>query len=571
MITLPQEKVREILTAAGIINEDTFQTLLKEAEHKRQNIVDLLISQNLISKDYYISLVAREFGVERVNLLARGIDENLLNLLPEEVARQKKAIVFGREQNGALSVAMEDPTNLEIVDYLSLRLSAPLKTYLATEDELNRGFSLYEAQRAKDFKQVIDESIKESLRLGTKGDPQKAATELPIVAVVDNLLVFAVTLRASDVHFEVLDDLVLVRYRIDGMLREVIRMPKSIHPAIVARIKIISELRVDEHNRPQDGRFKQKIGDQMIDIRVSILPTYYGEKIVLRLLTSSQKPLSFNELGIFGANQSILKSAISKTYGMVLVCGPTGSGKTTTLYTVLNMLNRPEVNIITVEDPIEYDMRYVNQVQVNSAAGITFSSGLRSILRQDPNIIMVGEIRDGDTANIAVQAALTGHLVLSTIHTNDALTAIPRLVDMGVPPFLVAVVVNTVSSQRLTRRIHLNCITSYLPSQDILDGLERQYNELGIPQEKRRLPKTLYRGKGCNTCGHTGYEGRIGIYEMLDVTEEIRALIISRDFNLDKLKAMARSQGMVSMFEDGMEKIERGLTTVEEVMRVVRE
>ncbi len=348
-------------------------------------------------------------------------------------------------------------------------------------------------------------------------------------------------------------------------------MPKEIHSAIIARIKLLAELRVDEHTRPQDGRFRVKLGDQLIDIRVSVLPTYYGEKVVMRLLSASQKPLSFNELGIFGENQRILKDAITKTYGMILVCGPTGSGKTTTLYAVLNMLNRPEVNIITVEDPVEYDMRYVNQVQVNPAAGITFASGLRSILRQDPNIVMVGEIRDGETAEIGVQAAMTGHLVLSSLHTNDALTAIPRLIDMGIPPFLVAVVVNVVSSQRLTRRIHLNCIESYVPSEEVVNRIKEQLNGIGVEESKMKIGKAFYRGKGCSSCGFTGYQGRIGIYEMIEITESIRKLILGGNFNIDSLKKIAREEGMIGMFEDGLEKVERGLTTIEEVFRVIRE
>jgi type IV pilus assembly protein PilB len=291
----------------------------------------------------------------------------------------------------------------------------------------------------------------------------------------------------------------------------------------------------------------------------------------MRLLTAAQKPLSLAEVGLSDSHADLLRRAITKTYGMILVSGPTGSGKTTTLYSVLNLLNRPEVNIMTIEDPVEYDMRYVNQMQVNVAAGITFASGLRSILRQDPNIIMVGEIRDGETASIAVQAALTGHLVLSSLHTNDAPTAVPRLVDMGVPPFLIAAVLNTVCAQRLVRRIHLPCVESYVPDAGVTESITRELTRLGIDPNSVRLPKTFYRGRGCASCGFVGYLGRIGIFEALDVTEPIRQFMMDSSFNLDGLRVLARKEGMTTMFEDGLEKVTRGVTTIEEVFRVVRE
>ncbi|MEK7089725.1 MAG: GspE/PulE family protein, partial [Patescibacteria group bacterium] len=294
-------------------------------------------------------------------------------------------------------------------------------------------------------------------------------------------------------------------------------------------------------------------------------------KIVMRLLTAAQKPLSLAALGSYEDAIKLWENAIKKTYGMVLAAGPTGSGETTTLYSLLNMMNKPDVNIITIEDPIEYDMRYVNQMQVNVAAGITFASGLRSILRQDPNVIMVGEIRDAETANIAVQAALTGHVVLSSLHTNDAPTAIPRFIDMGVPPFLVSAVLNTVIAQRLVRKIHVECIESYAPPTAFLGAIKHELEQSGIAEESVKVPKTFYRGRGCAACGHTGYLGRLGIYEVLNITEEVRKLIISSDFNLDTLRHLARSEGMSTMFEDGLRKVERGVTTIEEVLRVIRE
>jgi len=573
VINLPSEKLKDVLVKAGTLSAEDFDKFQEEANHKRQNVAEIIVSQGLINKDYLYLLISKALGVPRVNLGAVGIDKQVLHKLPEDMARQRNVIVFARDDKGYFDVAMEDPTDLETIDFLSLRLGGPIKPFLAAEEDLNRGFLLYQQQLTQDFKKIIEDSISESLRSKTKGDKdlKEAAADLPIVAIVDNLLSYANSSRASDIHFEVLDDVILVRFRIDGILHEIIRVPKEIHSAIVARIKILSELRVDEHTHPQDGRFRYDIGNGFIDIRVSIIPTFYGEKVEMRLLSASQKPLSFAELGMFDDTVKLIREAISKSYGMVLICGPTGAGKTTTLYSIMDIINQPEVNIVTVEDPIEYDMRYLNQMQVNVAAGITFASGLRSILRQDPNIIMVGEIRDAETADISVQAALTGHLVLSSLHTNDSATAVPRLLDMGIPQFLVAAVVNAVSSQRLARKIHMDCIESYSPSKDILEGISHELEELNTFKTAIKLPKTFYRGKGCDACGHTGYQGRVGIFEILNVTENIRKLIISPEFSLDNLRSVAKTEGMVTMLEDGLKKVELGMTTIEEIFRVIRE
>ncbi len=571
MISLPPQQVKEMLIRAGVIDEATFLSVKEEADRKRQNVVDLLVSQNLLNKEYFFTLLAETLGFERVNLGVEKIDEDVMKLIPEDIARQRKVIVFRKGDDGSYDVAMDNPTDLETIDFLSLRLKSKVRPFLATDEDLNRGYLLYHKQITQDFKKIIDERVRESLRSKTKGDLKEAAEDVPIVAIVDNLLEYAVSSRASDVHFEALDDAVLVRFRVDGILHEIIRMPKDIHQAIVARMKILSGLRVDEHMHPQDGRFRHRIGDGLIDIRVSVIPTFYGEKVEMRLLNAAQKPISLKELGMFDETIRFIQEGIQKTYGMVLVCGPTGSGKTTTLYSILNMLNRPEVNIVTVEDPIEYDMRYVNQTQVNPAAGITFASGLKSILRQDPNIIMVGEIRDEETANIAVQSALTGHLVLSSIHTNDAPTTIPRFIDMGVPPFLVSAVLNVICAQRLARKVHVDCIESYAPDEGMIKALEREFSSAGVNPDVVKIPKVLYRGKGCSACNHTGFLGRVGIFEAMNVTEEVRKLIIGSDFNLDNLRDIARKEGMITMFEDGMRKVELGMTTIEEVLRVIRE
>jgi type IV pilus assembly protein PilB len=570
MISLPKEKLKRLLVSEEIVSSDDFDTAYKEAERKEQNVTDILISKGLISKSYFYTLLAKSLGVEIVHLSASKINEEVMRLIPQEVARSKRAVVFDRSPDGSFSVAMEDPTNLEAIDFLTLQLGAPVKPFLVADADLESGFLLYERRKAKDFASTLKERIAESVKVASRGNVEDVAKDVPIVSLLETLVSYAASSHASDIHFEALEDTVLVRYRIDGVMREIARIPKEVHPVLVARIKILAGLRVDEHSHPQDGRFRHMVGgSKRVDVRVSIIPTFSGEKAVLRLLSSSGQPLSFSDLGMLEDQASAMEQAIKKSYGMVLICGPTGSGKTTTLYSVLNTLNRPEVNIVTIEDPIEYNVRYINQIQVNPRAGITFASGLRSILRQDPNVIMVGEIRDGDTANISVQAALTGHLVLSSLHTNDAPTAVPRLFDMGIPPFLVAAVLSAISSQRLVRKIHTDCIESEVPDEKLRESISDNL-KLVSHEKELALPKTIYRGKGCPACGNTGYSGRVGIFETLVLTDNERKLIIQDDFSLDQLRASARESGMISMVEDGMRKVERGITTIEELLRVIR-
>jgi len=570
MLTIPEDKLRELLVKEGIIKEEDFDSALTEARRMGQNPTDILIARNLLTQDYYLNLVAGFYGVERAGLVNRALDETIIQAIPEDVARQRRVIVFGRNSDGSFAAAMENPVDLETIDFLSKFLKGKIVPYLASPEDLHHGFSFYSRRSAESFKQIIEENIQASLHSQAAGIAE-AAKEVPIIAIVDNLIAYAIASRASDIHLEVLEKELMIRYRVDGILHEIIRVLKEVHPAVVARIKLLASLKLDEHAKPQDGRFRYKIGHDLMDIRVAIMPTFYGEKVEMRLLAATQRPQSLEELGMLEDHVTILRENIKKTYGMVLVTGPTGSGKTTTLYSLINILNRPEVNIVTIEDPIEYDMKYVNQTQVNSAQGITFASGLREIVRQDPNIIMVGEIRDEETADIAVQSALTGHLVLSSLHTNDAPTALPRLLDLRVPPFLAAAVLNLIAAQRLVRHICLACIFSYKPEPFLIDSVKKQLAELKIDPEKIKLPNFFYKGTGCSSCGGTGYKGRLGIFEMLNITEEIRQLIVSPDFTLDALSAVALKQGMVTMFEDGLRKVERGLTTIEEVLRVIRE
>lgn len=569
-LPIPASQLKARLVQENLVTPERFDALAEEASLKNQNLIDLLVSERIADSNYMNRLVANLLGVELINFNLTPVDREAVKMIPEEVARQRQIVIFSKESDGTLDVAMADPSDLATLEYLEQHLRVKVKPFLATQSDLNRGFSVYGSQLTSDFKKIIEKNIQETLKNQGK-TAEESAGQLPIVAIVDNIMSYAISLRASDVHLEVLEDVTLIRYRVDGILYEIMRTPKIVHSALVARIKLLSGLKIDEHYEPQDGRFRHSSANQVVDVRVSVMPTFYGEKIVMRLLESSQKPLSLEELGFLPEVAKILSENLKKTYGMLLACGPTGAGKTTTLYALMNMLNKPNVNIVTVEDPIEYNMRYVNQSQVNPRAGITFASGLRSILRQDPNIIMVGEIRDKETANISVQAALTGHLLLSSLHTNDAPTAIPRLFDLEIPPFLVGSVLNLVVAQRLVRKICKSCIYSYPPEPAVNELLAEQVSELGLKIKGYTVPKLLFRGKGCEVCNGTGYQGRLGIYEVLSVSESIRKIIVAPDFDLDKLRNQAANEGMITMFEDGLKKAELGMTTIDEVLRVIRE
>jgi len=568
-MVLPPQILKKLVLQTELISEKDFDDSLREAQRAEKSVVNILISRGLLTQDYYADILAGYFHVPRVKLVGRNIPRDILDILPETIARSHNAVVFDKKDN-TIHVALLDPANLENLDFLEKYTRHFIKAYLALEEDLQSIFAQYGEAVSADFQNTIQEGIKASLKL--RGvEAKKAALEVPIVSLTDNLISYAASLGATDIHIEPLADEVLVRFRVDGLLREVARLAKEIHPAIVARIKILSDLQIDEHGKPQDGRIRYKFANTVFDIRIAIMPTLYGEKVEMRLLAASTKPMSLSSLGMLEDTIKTAKNNLKKTTGMILVTGPTGCGKTTTLYAMLNMLNNPGVNIVTIEDPIEYELKYVNQTQVNAKAGITFATGLRAILRQDPNIIMVGEIRDRDTAEIAVHAALTGHLVLSTLHTNDAATAIPRLTDMGIPPFLIASTLNLVIAQRLVRRICRECIESYSVPQTVYKIIDRQLKILKGDQVQSYRPKELYRGKGCPSCNFTGYRGRLAIYETLEMNSEARSYIQQPNFSLDNLKKIIFSKNNSTMFEDGLQKAELGLTTIEEVLRVIRE
>ncbi len=569
MLHLPVHKLKETLIADQLITAENFEEISQEGERLNQRIEDILISRGIVSPDYLYKFLARYLNVELIDLDEAKIDRQVLRLLSPDLANQKRVILFKKEADGILDAAMEDPSDLKTIEFLERFLKAKVKPFLVRPVDMEKGFAIYSRQQTEDFKKTIQENVQHSLQIREQ-NIEKAANAVPVVALVENFLAYAATSRASDVHIETLENEIVVRFRIDGILREIIRIPKEAHLPILARLKLLSNLKIDEHYKPQDGRFNIKVGEEKVDIRVSIMPTIFGEKIEMRLLPATQKPLSFEELGMMEDTIKLFKENLEKTFGIVLVCGPTGAGKTTTLYAVLNILNKPEVNIVTIEDPIEYYIKYVNQTQVNTTAGITFANALRAFLRQDPNIIMVGEVRDEETAEISVHAALTGHLVLSSLHTNTAAAAVPRLIDMKVPPFLVSAVLNAVLAQRLARKICPSCIESFSLSEEQISIITNQLKEIEGHADFE-LPKISFHGKGCSACNFSGYQGRVGIFELLNIDNEIRDLINSPQFALDKMEQLAKKKGMITMFEDGLRKVGLGMTTVEEVLRVIRE
>lgn len=564
---LSQEEIKKIILSSGIVGDADYEKASKDAERFGLKIENVLIGNNLITEQYLTELLSEYLGIPVVNLLNEEIKFSDMELLSEVAAKKMQAVVFGQE-NGFLKVAMTDPLDLGAIEYIRAKTKKPIKIYLTGFTNLKETWKKYQKDIGKEFHQIINDNI-ERANAG-KGDAVKIAQDLPVISILDTMLSYAVAHNSSDIHIEIFESKVIVRYRIDGLLHDVIDLPLVIHAALVARIKILANLQIDEHRIPQDGRFKFKSEDQSISIRVSIMPTFHGEKAVLRILAGSARPLNLQDLGLNEKHLEVVKSNISKTQGLILVTGPTGSGKTTTLYTVLHLLNKPEVNICTIEDPIEYDITRINQTQVNAKTGITFAEGLRSFLRQNPNIIMVGEIRDKETLEMAIHASLTGHLVLATLHTNDAVLSIPRLMDMGAEPFLLSSTLSMVIAQRLVRKNCLSCLASKKLRNETMQIIKKQLALNPYSKFDMKVLDTAYHSKGCKLCGGTGYHGQVGIYEILEITPEIRNLIMKSP-NGDKIKNQAAKDGMTFLFEDGLEKVQRGETTVSEVLRVIRE
>lgn len=571
------EQLKKFLLDAEIISEKKFEEIKKRAEKTGQEIEKILISEELISEEDLTRLKAYITGIPFVNLEEENISSEVLKIIPEPIARNHNIVAF-RKNGKNLEVAMLDPKDLKIIEFIKKKSNFKILPRLTNEKSIKSALVQYQKTLEAEFGDIIKKEAKiiipEEKKPEKKEELKKAAEELPVIKIVDALIKHAILQRASDIHIEPAENEVLVRYRIDGVLRTAMKLPKATSSGIVARIKVLAKLKLDEHRLPQDGRFKVASDEYKYSVRVSSLPVFDGEKIVMRLLQESTKSLSLEELGFQGETLEKIQNTLKKSVGMILVTGPTGSGKTTTLYSMMDILNTPEINISTVEDPIEYRMPRINQTQVNSKIGLTFASGLRSLVRQDPDVIMVGEIRDNETASLAINAALTGHLVLSTIHTIDAPVAIPRLTDMKVEPFLIASTLNIVIAQRLVRKLSSSKEKYVLKEKDI-ENLEKHCNMgrvlQALKEEKIIKPEGtfedvfFYRPKN-----DKGYKGRIGIYEVLEITESIKELIIGKASG-SQIKTQAQKEGMRSMVEDGFIKAAKGLTSIEEVLRVMSE
>ncbi len=575
------DQLKKILVKANILSEKDFNKVVKEAEENGKGLEEFLIEKKLTNQLTLYEAAAGYFNVPFINLKDQVIRKDVLLSVPEPIAVTHSLIAFDADSK-KIKIATLDSEDLEIFEFIKKKTGLEPEIYLTTPESLSDGLKQYHKTLKAELNSLSLNNDRAS-STETEGDQdlKKMAEDLPVVRIVDTLLEYAVFEGASDIHIEPGEKEISVRYRIDGILRNVMTLPKTAQSGIIARIKILANLKVDEHRLPQDGRFKINNPEYQVSFRVSIIPTFDGEKIVMRLLNEKAQVLTLEQLGLQPYSLETIKRNIAKPHGMILVTGPTGSGKTTSLYTILNILNTPRVNISTVEDPIEYRMPHVNQSQVNAKIGFTFASGLRALLRQDPDIIMVGEIRDEETAEIAVHAAMTGHLVLSTLHTNDAITTLPRLSNMGIASFLVASTTNVIIAQRLVRKICTNCIQSYNLTRKNIEELKGQFdvdkilktletNKVIMDAEKGIDSLLFYRGKGCKQCDNTGYKGRIGIYETLEITEEMSELILKRASDKE-LKAQAEKQGMVTMAEDGFIKAKNGITSIEEVMRVSKE
>ncbi len=574
---LNQEKIIKALSAGKIIETDKLAKIQREVKIKKTSLEDYLVAQNLISEKKLYELIAEQNNLPFVDLKNIVIRKDILQAIPEPIAQTHQIIAFDKDKE-TLKVATIDPDDIQTFEFLEKKFNCPIVVNLTTPSGIKEVIKQYHKSLKAEFEALTKEETHSEEAAGEK--LQQLAEDIPIVRMVDTLLEYAIFERASDIHIEPTDTEVIVRYRIDGVLHDVMTLPKNIQAGLIARIKILSNLKLDEHRLPQDGRFKIKTNEYEVSFRVSIIPVFNGEKIVMRLLHESGQILTLEQLGFWGNALEIVKRNIEKPHGMILATGPTGSGKTTTLYSILNLLNKPEINISTIEDPIEYRIPRVNQSQVNPKIGFTFATGLRALLRQDPNIIMVGEIRDSETAEIAIHSAMTGHLVLSTLHTNDAAGTLPRLAQMGIPNFLISSTVNVVVAQRLVRKLCQNCMTPYKLSKDNLVELKKKLNieriiqflyKLKVIKDNENIDKiTFYQPKGCKQCNNEGYKGRIGIYEVLEITPSVGELILA-NAPVEKLIAKGIEESMIPMLDDGIIKAVKGITSLEEILRVTKE
>jgi type IV pilus assembly protein PilB len=557
---MKEDQIKEILLRGSYITEEDVQ---KSKEYKG-SLVDFLFDQKVLTKDIFGEAIAEHFDVPYIDLEEEKIKENVLFLIPEIVARANHVIIFERDKE-IVKIGTTDPSNLKIINSIKKKFGQEVEVYYITPQDLRNALLLYRGTLRDKFNEIFKKLNDDSLEQEVKDNL--------IVELVEVLLEYGQQSRASDIHLEPYKDNVRVRFRVDGAMHKVLEISKELYSLVLARIKILSRIPIDEHDSAQDGKLNFKFNGQDIDVRVSIVPITGGENTVLRLLSSQGRQFNLSNLGLSKEPLKLVEETIKDPYGMILVTGPTGSGKTTTLYSVLKMLNNPDVHISTIENPVEYDIHGVSQIQVNAKTGLTFARGLRSIVRQDPDIIMVGEIRDEETADIAVNSALTGHLVLSTLHTNNAATTLPRLINMKIKPFLVSSTVNLVIAQRLVRKICTKCRRSYQLNKEEINSLKyRKGAKDFLEKNKKKKIKEInfYKGNGCNICDNTGYKGRIGIFEVLEITDEIKELIIKKSSS-DVLMKKAKDLGMETMMEDGLKKALSGITTLDEVLKTVKD
>lgn len=592
--------LEKLLKKSGKFTDEQLKALREEEKTEKKPLQDVAIKSGAISEKELTKLYSAEIEIPYAEFNPRDLPKEILKTIPEKIARQYKAIVFQVDEEGNRLIALEDPDDIQAINFLRKQLGANIKLHIATETNIKGALDQYRGNISSELTKVIASDTETEVEDEEITEDQ-VAEDSPIAQTVNLIIEYGVKAGASDIHIEPREGYVIIRYRVDGVLREANKLPRKLLGSLVSRIKILSNLKIDEHRAPQDGRFKVEVAGAVFALRVSTLPIVDGEKVVMRILNESSKPQTLEELGFWGVALKVLQTSIIQPHGMILVTGPTGSGKSTTLFSVLSMLNKPSVNISTVEDPVEYRIFGANQVQVNPMAGMTFPAALRALLRQDPNVIMVGEIRDGETATLGVQAALTGHLVFSTLHTNNAATCLPRLLDMKIEPFLIASTVRAVVGQRLVRRLCPHCRIKFAPDDVFLKqiavtfrldkpevmkyvhALEEQAlaGGIGVPDEKTvdkasealastdNTIKMLWNAnpEGCDNCNHSGYRGRIGIYEVLDNSVEIQKQIVSNETS-DSIQTTAIQGGMVTMQTDGLVKALRGWTTVEEVLRV---
>lgn len=553
------KKLIDVIIAGEFLSTEQVKEAQQIAQETKKSFEEVVVEKDFMSDEHLGRLIANNNGWKYVNLKKEEVDESVLKLVPEKVAVKQKVIAFGKTKKG-VKVAMNNPNDTNLLHLLKKRLGQTPIPHYATEKDITDHFNLYKADVKQEFEKILKAEADQAIKEGK--------TESSTIQIIDMILTRGYESKASDIHIEPYEDDTIIRFRIDGVMHDIITVPGAIHNLLISRIKVMAKLRTDEHQVPQDGKLQYKIDGERADVRVSVVPTTKGENAVMRLLSEKSRQFTLEELGLSEKNYEKLEAAIKKPWGMILSTGPTGSGKTTTLYSILKILNQKEVNIATIEDPVEYNIDGITQIQINPRTELTFATGLRSIVRQDPDIIMVGEIRDAETAGIAVNSAMTGHLVLSTLHTNDAPTTLPRLLDMEIEQFLIASTVNIIVAQRLVRKICPHCIKTTTVN---IEELSKKM-PIAIMEKLARGKEEIevYSGGGCKVCGDTGYTGRTGIFELMEIDDDIRKLIME-NADADKIKKKAIENGMITMFDDAREKVLNGVTTIDEMLRVVKE